>query len=83
MTTPLQLAILFHDTYEQLAPDFGYETREDTRQFNPESKNGRLMIAVCEDIMKRIPFNSFCTCDHKSHIKSLLHDVECERYLPF
>lgn len=36
----------FHDTYERLAPSFGYETRPDTKAFDPESPNGQLMIAV-------------------------------------
>lgn len=43
-----EAAKLFHDTYERLAPSFGYETRADTKQFDPESPNGRLMIAVCD-----------------------------------
>ena len=42
-----KLAELFHDTYETLAPAYGYETREDTKVFDPNSKNGKLMIAVC------------------------------------
>lgn len=37
----------FHETYERLAPQFGYETRAETRAFDPDSANGRLMIAVC------------------------------------
>lgn len=45
------LAEKFHNTYERLAPDFGYETREDTKQFDPESPNGRLMIAVCKEVI--------------------------------
>lgn len=44
------LARAFHEAYERLAPQFGYETREETRQFDPASKNGRLMIAVCNEI---------------------------------
>ena len=40
----------FHDTYERLAPSFGYETRPDTKAFDPASANGRLMIAVCSEI---------------------------------
>jgi hypothetical protein len=44
------LAKLFHDTYERLAPQFGYVTREETREFNPDSPNGKLMIAVCAEI---------------------------------
>ena len=46
-----KLARQFHETYERLAPSFGYETREDTKQFDPESKNGRLMVAVCGEIV--------------------------------
>lgn len=46
------LAILFHDTYERLAPSFGYETREDTRKFDENSPNGKLMMAVCEEVLK-------------------------------
>ena len=33
--TPLDLAKLFHETYERLAPDFGYTTRPETREFDP------------------------------------------------
>ena len=46
-----RLARLFHDTYERLAPKFGYETREETKQFDPESPNGKLMIAVCGEFL--------------------------------
>jgi Mg2+ and Co2+ transporter CorA len=58
MTTPTlieklvdeQHARLFHDTYERLAPSFGYETRNDTKQFDPTTPNGKLMIAVCKEV---------------------------------
>jgi len=46
-----ELARRFHDHYERLAPIFGYETREATRIFDPESRNGRLMIAVADEII--------------------------------
>ena len=52
--TPLGLAILFHETYEHLAPEFGYETRTETRSFDPDSPNGRLMVAVCEEILRKL-----------------------------
>jgi hypothetical protein len=42
------IAKLFHDTYECLAPSFGYETRQETKHFDSTSPNGKLMIAVCE-----------------------------------
>ena len=47
----IQLAKLFHDTYERLAPEFGYTTREDTKEFNKNSPNGKLMVAVCKEVM--------------------------------
>lgn len=50
----LKLAELFHDEYERLAPQFGYETRPETRQFAAESANGKLMIAVCEQVLARL-----------------------------
>jgi hypothetical protein len=50
-TAGLALAILFHDTYERLAPSFGYETRTETRAFSPDTPNGKLMIAVCTEIL--------------------------------
>lgn len=49
------LARKFHETYERLAKHFGYTTREDARQFDPDSVNGRLMIATCKEIMERGP----------------------------
>ena len=49
----LALAVRFHDAYERLAPSFGYETRPETREFNPESPNGRLMVAVCKEIIEQ------------------------------
>ena len=49
--TSLDLAELFHNTYEELAPSFGYETRKDTKIFDPDSANGKLTIAVCEHVI--------------------------------
>ena len=42
----IALAKRFHDTYERLAPAYGYDTRPDTKVFDQYSKNGRLMIAT-------------------------------------
>lgn len=44
------MARAMHEAYERLAPTFGYETRPDTRSFDPDSANGRLMIAVCREV---------------------------------
>lgn len=46
------MARKFHEAYERLAPAYGYTTREDTREFDPTSPNGRLMIAVCGELLK-------------------------------
>jgi hypothetical protein len=48
------LAKFFHDAYERLAPQYGYVTRPDTRQFDHESPNGRLMAAVCEELRREL-----------------------------
>lgn len=52
MTDAEKLARLFHETYERLAPDFGHEKRQETREFDPESANGRLMLAVCGELLQ-------------------------------
>jgi len=44
------LARRFHEIYERRAPEFGYETRTETRQFDPTTPNGQLMITVCSEI---------------------------------
>ena len=46
-----QIARQFHEVYERLAPLIGYETRTDTKVFDPQSQNGRLMIAVCAEVV--------------------------------
>ncbi len=52
--TPTEVAELFHDTYERLAPQFGYETRDDTKKFDPTTPNGQLMAAVCEKVLNTL-----------------------------
>ena len=55
MTPPsVKLAEVFHEAYERLAPQFGYETRPETKQFDQNSPNGKLMIAVCEEVLDYI-----------------------------
>ncbi len=50
----LTLARRFHEAYERLAPAFGYETRPETREFDPLSRNGLLMIAVLKELAESI-----------------------------
>jgi hypothetical protein len=56
--TPEQLAQLFHETYERLAPEYGYETRPETakrwEEIPADNNNKRLMIAVAGEIMKKV-----------------------------
>jgi len=49
-----EIAILFHETYERLAPQFGYETRKDTKEFDKNSPNGKLMVAVIGEILPQL-----------------------------
>lgn len=48
------LAKRFHETYERLAPDFGYETRKDSAVpwENVPEKNKALMRAVCAELIR-------------------------------
>ena len=49
-----RLARRFHEFYEQSAPFFGYKTKEETKEFDPESSNGRLMTWVCYEMYKEV-----------------------------
>jgi hypothetical protein len=53
MIDPEALAQRFHETYERLAPSYGYETREASAKPWAEvpEQNRRLMIAVCTEIL--------------------------------
>jgi hypothetical protein len=50
------LARRFHETYERLAPTFGYTTRPETAvpwEQVPEL-NRQLMIAVCQELLREL-----------------------------
>ena len=53
------IAKRFHEAYERLAPEYGYETRHDTREFDPKSPNGKLMTAVCLEVGRFIESIAF------------------------
>jgi hypothetical protein len=53
----LELAILFHVIYERKSAEFDYITRTETRIFDPESKNGKLMISTCEEVLECLKEN--------------------------
>jgi hypothetical protein len=49
---PEALARRMHEAYERLAPEFGYQTRSDTKEFVLGSSNAQLMIAVCKELLE-------------------------------
>ena len=54
--TAEQLAQLFHDTYERLAPEFGYTTRKSSAQpwADVPEPNKSLMIATAKAVMREL-----------------------------
>ena len=50
----IKMAIAFHEIYERLAPEYGYETKQETRTFDASTPNGQLMIATCREVIKWI-----------------------------
>jgi hypothetical protein len=50
-----KLACLFHENYEALAPEYGYKTRDETKDFDPTTVNGQLMIATCSAVLSALP----------------------------
>ena len=59
MITPEQLAQMFHDEYERLAPEFGYTTRKSSAQpwEDVPEPNKSLMIAVAKHILEQLALN--------------------------
>jgi hypothetical protein len=55
-----ELARLFHETYERLAPSFGYETRRASAVpwEQVPAANRALMIAVASHVLERIEFEA-------------------------
>lgn len=54
--TPEELARFFHETYERLAPEYGYKTREESAVPWSEvpDDNKRLMIATCGEVLRKL-----------------------------
>ena len=52
-TTPEVIARLFHETYERLAPDFGYRTRDASAKpwDNVPATNKALMVATITEVL--------------------------------
>ena len=78
MTDAERWARLFHDTYETLAPGYGYETRPETREFDPTSSNGRLMMAVCANVVAELLASQAAEI---AALKALLREARCPQLL--
>lgn len=50
----LEITKKFHDTYEKFASEYTYETREDTKVFDINSNNGKLMYVTVNEIVSPI-----------------------------
>ena len=50
----LEITKKFHNTYEKLSKEYSYETREDTKVFDINSNNGKLMYATVNEIVSPI-----------------------------
>ena len=48
------MAQKFHETYERLAPDYGYRTREASAKpwADVPEQNKRLMVATCRELIR-------------------------------
>ena len=71
----VQVALLFHNLYEMLAPKFGYETRKDTKGFDAESPNGKLMVAVCGQITSKLRTIATAALADKAGLEQRLAEV--------
>lgn len=80
MTDGLDIAIEFHQTYERMAVDRGFVTRDDTKVFEPDSPNGRLMIAVCHEVGCKIRKESENRIkDLEDHLERLKDGIQVYR----
>lgn len=68
----LGLAIMFHEHYERLAPAFGYATRDETRIFNADSKNGQLMVEVCRHILAHFNYQNAALATEVERLRETL-----------
>lgn len=60
-----QLARLFHETYERLAPTFGYETRKASAVpwDDVPDQNKRLMVAVASEVLREFRRSGSASAD--------------------
>jgi|GEM_PF-3718965 len=71
MKTNSDWAIRFHKLYEKSAHKFGYVSRLETREFDANSPNGKLMTYVCNKIIQEA---------QQSLKDKILDEIEYERW---
>ena len=71
----LEITQKFHDTYEKLASEYTYETREDTKVFDINSNNGKLMYATVNEIVSSILKENKQLKDNWNKLRKCLKDV--------
>ena len=75
LPTEEEMAIFFHEKYEELALSFDYTTRDDTRNFDKDSKNGKLMIEVCKEVKNWITTKQKNMAQQNQKQKQLITEV--------
>ncbi len=78
--TAEQIAQAFHETYERLAPDFGYKTREASAKPWAEvpEQNRSLMIAVVRALLDADIITTRATADAMSSDEDRIRDAMAE-----
>lgn len=72
-----ELARKFYELYERLAPSYGYETRPETKAFDPTSNNGRLMIAVTDELLAE----QTTLKAENGKLRAWIHDLQSGMYV--
>lgn len=72
----LKYTIDFHNTYEQLSKEFNYITRRETRQFNINSSNGKLMYATVEKVVGSLIQENINLKQALNEIREYIHSEE-------
>ena len=77
----LEIAKEFHDTYEKLASEYTYETREDTKVFDINSNNGKLMYATVNEIVSPILKENKILTENAENNDKVVDNVNWENML--
>lgn len=77
----LEITKEFHDKYEKLASEYNYETREDTKVFDINSNNGKLMYATVNEIVSPILKENKILKENAEHNDKVVDKVNWENML--